>query len=295
MEENSVLENKAIQPEGSGVFAQKYASSFLVMLAGLFAAIYGGFNFYSLFTKLQTKGFDARFWYVDLICVFGYVFICVGLFSNIGKNKPIDKMVSNLHTVQIGAATVGAVDVFYLVKMFRDYFSGVDGKLHTLRTFFKQLGTINQVTDYAASILTALFAILLIKTVIDALRGDPAGKLFAVFTCIFALVSFVAILLLAVTLFRLMSVMSGAGFFEVFSALFLNAEGLIIISKLLLMLFAAVASAAWLPYAFKTNKHILNDIQGEAEAEPAEDAAEEAEDVSEEVERENTEASGEAE
>lgn len=283
MEEISVQENKAIQPEGSGVFAQKYASSFWVMLAGLFAAVYGGFNFYGLFTKLQAKGFDAGYWYVDLIYVFGYVFLCVGLFSNIGKNKPLDKMVSNLHTVQIGTAAVGAVEIFYLVKTFMNYFSGVDAKMHTLQTFFKQLGNTNQVADYAASILTALFAVLLIKNVIGALRGDPAGRVSAVFVGVFALTSFVAILLLTITLFRLMSLLSGTGFFELFSAWFLKEEGLIIISKVLLMFFAAVAAAAWLPYAAKTNKFILND--GECEKEEAEEEAAE----------ENTEAFDDAE
>lgn len=260
VEETIIQENTTAQPEGSGIFAQKYTRSFLVILTAFFAAIYGGFNFYELFNRLQKSGFDAKFWYVDLIYVFGYTFLCVGLFSNIGKNKPIEKLTSNLHTAQLGLGALGAANIFYLVRLFTNYFnSGKLGMTPTLELFFKQFGNTEQVINYTASALASLFAILLVKNVIDTLKGDPAGKVFSILTSLFSLASCVALLMVIITIVRIFLPLSPLPFFKTLSNVLLTEDALLIVSKIVFMLFAALGAIMWLPKAAKINRFILND------------------------------------
>lgn len=276
MENHTALqENQPVPPEGSGSFARKYANSFLIKLTALFAMIYGAFNFYGLFIELREHGFAADFWYVNLFYVFGYVFLCVGLFSTIGKNKPLEKLVSNLHTAQIGFGLLGTVNLFYLCAMFVIYFTSPYYEGRTLQTFFQQTGIGYQLTDYVASILACLFAVLLVQNVIGALKGDPAGKMPAILTGSFSLISGVTLLLFVISTFSLVNSFSTGSFWKTASDFFLQEATMTVLAKILFTLCGAVCAFMWIPRAVKINRHILEDetpSPSEESNEPAQEA-----------------------
>ncbi len=235
----------------SEVYAKKYASSFLLKLFALVAMAYAGVNFYNLFMKLKEKGFAADLWYVTLIYIFGYVFICVGLFSIIGKDRENGKIISELRTAGIGFGVLALSNLFNIGSILYSYFTYFHG-LYSFKGYLNHYGFMYYLVDYSASALSCIFAIFLIKNIIGAVKGDPAGIVTAILTAIFAFIVLIPWIMFFITY--------GHTFTKYFS-MFLNID-----LRILLAFIGGVCALVWIPYARKTNDHIfLHDPEEEQE------------------------------
>ncbi len=247
MEEVPVRENAV----HSGVYAKKYVSSFLLKLFALVAMAYAGINFYNLFMRLKEEGFAADLWYVTLIYIFGYVFICVGLFSIIGKDRENSKIISELRTAGIGFGVLALSNLFNIGSILYSYFTYFHG-LYSFKGYLDHYGFMYYLVDYSAAALSCIFAIFLIKNIIGAVKGDPAGFVMAILTAIFAFIVLIPWIVFFITY--------GHPFTKYFS-MFLNID-----LRILLAFVGGVCALVWIPYARKTNNYIfLHDPEEEQE------------------------------
>lgn len=234
----------------SGEFAKKYASSLLVKIFAFVAMAYAGLNFYSLFMQLREGGFETPFWFVTLIHIFGYVFVCVGLFSIIGKNRDNGKVISELHAAQIGFGVLALVNAFYIGNMLHSYFTYYR-QMYSFWVFIKRSIYLYYLVDYIAVVLSCTFAVLLIRSVIGAIKGDPAGIAMAILTAVFA---FVIAIPWAIYLIQRGSSITQ----EILLAVSLGV-------LILLALLGCACALYWIPFARKTNDHIFMNEPEEAQ------------------------------
>lgn len=235
----------------SGAFAKKYASSLLVKIFAFVAMAYAGLSFYSLFMQLKESGFDTPFWFFSLAYIFGYVFICVGLFSIIGKNRDSGKVISELHAVQIGFAVLALSNAFNIGNMLYSYFTYYQ-KMYSFWVFIKRSIFAYYFVDYIAAILSCIFAILLIRSVIGAIKGDPAGIVMPILIAIFTFA-------IAITWIVFFIIVVGSS---------ITQEPMLAVSfgtRILLALLGCACALYWIPFAKKTNDHIFMNEPEEAQ------------------------------
>lgn len=234
----------------SGEFAKKYASSLLVKIFAFVAMAYAGLNFYSLFMQLKDEGFKTPFWYLSLAYIFGYVFICVGLFSIIGKNRDSSKVISELHAAQIGFGVLALINAFNIGNMLYSYFAHYS-QMYSFWVFIKRSVFAYYLVDYIAAILSCIFAVLLIRSIIGAIKGDPAGIVMPILTAVFSVVIAVpwAIFLVKVGSSITQEVMLAVSFG----------------TRILLALLGCACALYWIPFARKTNDHIFMNEPEEAQ------------------------------
>lgn len=137
-------------PESSGMYAKQYAASFWLKIFAFFVAANGGLTFYTMFNDLRAKGFSAEGWYTSLIYVFGYVFVCVGLFSVLSKNREDSKVISDLRAASIGFGILALTDVYYVGAIFQAYFKYFTG-VYSFQQYLTISGKWYYLLDYAAA------------------------------------------------------------------------------------------------------------------------------------------------
>lgn len=261
----------------SGDIARSYAQSWKLKFFALLCLGYGAYDFRMILEDLQNDGFKSDYWYAYLLRTVAIAFMCVGIFSSFNAKKPVEKLVSDLRALQIGFLIMAVSEILIIFLLHLPIILSPTFNLHSGEG---QIG-LYEFLKYVGVMLACIFAVFIVQNVINAMKGDPAGKFAAIVCGICSLFAVACVLMVDYSFYKEITMyVPFDSIFEPFKMLFKGSKDALKLQFVaIVMLGAAFCSFSWLFTGKKVNDYIFfNEDEASSDEENIE-AAENTENV----------------